>query len=82
MTADQKISGKTAIQMHTELGISGTLTIKNTTVTGFDSSINGGLWWEGINNVTTTPKPTTKNSISRWMEIRSKQQNSSKINKR
>lgn len=60
MTADQKISGKTAIQMHTELGISGTLTIKNTTVTGFDSSINGGLWWEGINNVTTTPKPTTK----------------------
>lgn len=54
ITADQEISGKTAIQMHTEWGIFGTLTIKNTTVTGFDSSINGGLW-NDINNSTKTP---------------------------
>lgn len=60
MTADQKISGKTAIQMHTELGISGTLTIKNTTVTGFDSLINGGLW-NDINNK--TKEPTKKFTI-------------------
>lgn len=60
MTADQKISGKTAIQMHTELGISGTLTIKNTTVTGFDSLINGGLW-NDINNK--TKEPTKKFTV-------------------
>lgn len=61
MTADQEISGKTAIQMHTELGIFGTLTIRNTTVTGFDSSINGGLW-NDINN--TTKKPTKKFTVT------------------
>lgn len=59
-TASATISGKAAVQMHTELGISGTLTIKNTTVTGFDSLINGGLW-NDINNK--TKKPTKKFTV-------------------
>ena len=44
-------SGKAAIQLHTELGIYGTLDVTNCTATGFDSTINGGLWNE-LNNTT------------------------------
>ena len=43
-------SGKAAIQLHTELGIYGTLDVTNCTATGFDSTINGGLWNELNNN--------------------------------
>lgn len=56
-TANQVVTGKTAIQMHTEdgqqgdNGVYGTLTVEGTTATGFDSSINGGLWYE-LNNST------------------------------
>ena len=45
-TASQTVSGRAAIQLHTELGIHGTLDITNSTATGFDSTINGGLWNE------------------------------------
>ena len=41
---------KAAIQMHTELGISGVLKINNCTATGF-AAVNGGLWNE-LNNLT------------------------------
>ena len=44
---------KAAIQMHTELGISGTLDITNCTATGF-ADVNGGLWNE-LNNTTKVP---------------------------
>ena len=56
-TANQVVDDKTAIQMHTEdgqqgdNGVYGTLTVEGTTATGFDSSINGGLWYE-LNNST------------------------------
>ena len=49
--ANQVVAGKTAIQLHTELGISGSLTVDNTTAQGFDSSIHNGLWNE-LNNST------------------------------
>ncbi len=49
-TASTKVDGKAAIQMHTEAGISGTLSITKSTATGFDGSINGGLWNELINS--------------------------------
>lgn len=45
-TASSTISGKAAVQMHTERGIKGNLSIVGSTATGFDSSINGGLWNE------------------------------------
>ncbi len=45
---------KAAIQMHTEYGINGTVTIKNSTATGF-ADVNGGLWNELNNN---TKEPT------------------------
>lgn len=45
-TASATISGKAAVQMHTERGIKGNLSIVGSTATGFDSSINGGLWNE------------------------------------
>lgn len=45
-TASATISGKAAVQMHTERGIKGNLSISGSTATGFDSSINGGLWNE------------------------------------
>lgn len=45
-TASATISGKAAVQMHTETGIKGNLSIVGSTATGFDSSINGGLWNE------------------------------------
>lgn len=46
--------GKTAIQMHTEQGNFGTLTVENCTVEGFEMGINGGLW-NDINNTAKTP---------------------------
>lgn len=50
--AEQIVSGKAAIQMHTEYGITGTVTIDaTTTATGFDDTMNGGMWNE-INNST------------------------------
>lgn len=49
--ASRMSSGKAAIQLHTELGIYGTLDVTNCTATGFDSTINGGLWNE-LNNTT------------------------------
>lgn len=49
--ASSVIKGKAAIQMHTESGIKGKLSITNSSATGFDSSINNGLWNE-INNTT------------------------------
>ncbi len=49
--ASSVIKGKAAIQMHTERGIKGKLSITNSSATGFDSSINGGLWNE-VNNDT------------------------------
>lgn len=43
-------AGKAAIQMHTESGIKGNLSITNSSATGFDSSIHNGLWNEINNN--------------------------------
>ena len=51
---------KAAIQMHTELGISGKLTINNSTATGF-AAINNGLYNE-LNNQ--TKKPTHNFNIT------------------
>lgn len=48
--ASAVIIGKAAIQMHTESGIKGKLSITNSSATGFDSSINNGLWNEINNN--------------------------------
>lgn len=48
--ASETVEGKAAIQMHTESGIKGNLTISDCTVSGFDSTINGGLWNEINNN--------------------------------
>lgn len=48
--ASAVITGKAAIQMHTESGIKGKLSITNSSATGFDSSINNGLWNEINNN--------------------------------
>ena len=48
--ASAVIKGKAAIQMHTESGIKGKLSITNSSATGFDSSINNGLWNEINNN--------------------------------
>lgn len=60
-TASATISGKAAVQMHTEKGIKGNLSISGSTATGFDSSINGGLWNE-VNN--TTKKHTTNFNVT------------------
>lgn len=49
--ANQVVAGKTAIQLHTEWGIYGSLIVKNTTAQGFDTSIHNGLWNE-LNNDT------------------------------
>ena len=49
--ANQVVAGKTAIQLHTELGIHGSLTVENTTAQGFDTSIHNGLWNE-LDNTT------------------------------
>ena len=60
-TASATISGKAAVQMHTETGIKGNLSISGSTATGFDSSINGGLWNEVNNN---TKKHTTNFNVT------------------
>ncbi len=59
-SASDRTTDKAAIQMHTEWGISGTVTIKDCVVEGFKANALSpeGLWWEGINNVSS--KPTTK----------------------
>lgn len=58
--ASDKTTDKAAIQMHTEFGISGTVTIKDCVVEGFKANDLSpeGLWWEGINNV--SDKPATQ----------------------
>lgn len=59
-SASDRTTDKAAIQMHTEHGISGTVTIKDCVVEGFKANALSpeGLWWEGINNVSS--KPATK----------------------
>ena len=59
-SASDRTTDKAAIQMHTEWGISGTVTIKDCVVEGFKANALSpeGLWWEGINNVSS--KPATK----------------------
>ena len=59
-SASDRTTDKAAIQMHTEHGISGTVTIKDCVVEGFKSNALSpeGLWWEGFNNVSS--KPATK----------------------
>lgn len=52
--ASKTVAGKAAVQIHTEKGIKGNLSISGSTATGFDSSINGGLWNE-VNNDTKVP---------------------------
>ena len=59
-TSSDNTTDKAAIQMHTELGISGTVEITKSTATGF-ADINDGLWNE-INNNNGTP--TTKFDIT------------------
>ena len=58
-SASDRTTDKAAIQMHTEHGISGTVTIKDCVVEGFKANVLSpeGLWWEG-NNVGS--KPATK----------------------
>ncbi|MBO5831137.1 MAG: hypothetical protein J6R01_05990 [Alistipes sp.] len=48
-TSSDSATDKAAIQMHTELGISGNVKITETTAAGF-ANINGGLWNELNNN--------------------------------
>ena len=59
-SASDRTTDKAAIQMHTEWGISGTVTIKDCVVEGFKANTLSpeGLWWEGFNNVSS--KPATK----------------------
>ncbi len=52
-TSSDAATDKAAIQMHTELGITGTVDIKNSTASGF-LNINNGLWNE-LNNGTKEP---------------------------
>ena len=52
-TSSDETTDKTAIQMHSEYGISGNVNISNSTATGF-AGINGGLWYD-VNNNTTEP---------------------------
>ena len=60
-TASDSSTDKAAVQMHTECGIHGNVTINNCTATGFKANTLSpeGLWWEGKNNV--EPKVPTKN---------------------
>lgn len=60
-TASATILGKAAVQMHTETGIKGNLSISGSTATGFDSSINGGLWNEVNHN---TKEHTTNFNVT------------------
>lgn len=62
--ASDSSTDKAAVQMHTEYGIHGNVTITNCTATGFKANTLSpeGLWWEGKNNV--NPKvPTTNFTI-------------------
>ena len=58
-TASDSSTDKAAVQMHTEFGIHGNVTINNCTATGFKANALSpeGLWWEGNNNT----KAPTKN---------------------
>ncbi len=58
-TASDSSTDKAAVQMHTECGIHGNVTINNCTATGFKANALSpeGLWWEGNNNT----KAPTKN---------------------
>ena len=58
-TASDSSTDKAAVQMHTEYGIHGNVTINNCTATGFKANALSpeGLWWEGNNNT----KAPTKN---------------------
>ena len=58
-TASDSSTDKAAVQMHTEYGIHGNVTINNCTATGFKANTLSpeGLWWEGNNNT----KVPTKN---------------------
>ena len=51
---------KTAIQMHSDYGINGNVTINNSTATGF-ADINDGLWYDVNNN---TKQPNTNFNIT------------------
>ena len=56
-TANQTTSDKAAIQLHTDYGIHGSLTINNSSATGYnDQSGTGQLWSEVYNN----PNPIEK----------------------
>ena len=59
-TSSDNTTDKTAIQMHSEWGISGNVNIKNSTATGF-ANINGGLWYDVNNN---TKEPNTNFNIT------------------
>ena len=59
-TSSNPATDKAAIQMHTEYGITGKLTINNSTATGF-AAINNGLYNELNNN---TKAPTHKFNIT------------------
>ena len=63
-TASDSSTDKAAVQMHTEYGIHGNVTINNCTATGFKANALSpeGLWWEGKNNVT-QKVPTTNFTI-------------------
>ena len=62
-TASDSSTDKAAIQMHTEHGIHGNVTINNCTATGFKTNTLSpeGLWWEGNNN---SKVPTKKFTIT------------------
>ncbi|MBQ5844795.1 MAG: hypothetical protein IIW52_08085, partial [Alistipes sp.] len=65
-----KKDDKSAIQMHTEKGIYGTLKITNTTATGF-ADINNGLWNEVINsndNIYSATEGTLTNNFEKWVD--------------
>ena len=59
-TSLDETTDKTAIQMHSEYGISGNVNISNSTATGF-AGINGGLWYDVNNN---TKEPNTNFNIT------------------
>ncbi|MBO5225330.1 MAG: hypothetical protein J6B46_02805, partial [Parabacteroides sp.] len=69
-TASKTTTDKAAIQMHTEKGIYGTLTVNNSTATGF-ADINDGLWNEVINssdNIYKLPSGTNTNNFVKTID--------------
>ncbi len=65
-----KKDDKSAIQMHTELGIYGTLKITNSTATGF-ADINNGLWNEVVNsnsNIYGVAEGALTNNFEKWVD--------------